>query len=256
MDLIAFLLFPILAVVTVVRWLSPKSKGRRVRIAIVTLGIPFLVFFLDEILGQTYLRTMCTFEGGYKVTEPVRADGYFSTYRDTVHAGCAVDCLQALLLHEFQYFETDVRYQYPYFTNQRGVHRFFIADRKSGSCSTEGQQTTGGWGQVPPEKCVAFARSTDPVSRFEVSMAKMDFWDSTNKIGFPPFKLQRNYSYVKDRISGKIIGSETTYWYWGGWVRNASISHNSATACPDMELSHNSIFNKIILAATTDRPSK
>ena len=256
MDLLAFLLFPILALVTVAIWLSPKSKGRRLRISFMTFGIPFLVFFLDEILGQVYLRAMCTFEGGYKVSEPVRADGYYSTYRDTVHAGCALDCLQALLVHKFQYFETDVKYQYPYFTNQQGVHRFFLVDRETGKCLTEGQQTSGGWGKIPPDKCIAYTRSAEPTSKFEVSMATMDFWDSTNKIGLTPIKLQRNYSYVKDRGSGKIVGSETTYWYWGGWVRNNAIAHNSATACPNLELSHRAIFDKIIVAAGVGEKAK
>lgn len=249
MDLIAFLLFPILAVVTLLRLLSPKSKGRRFRIAFVTFGIPFLIFFLDEILGEASLYAMCKFEGGYKVSEPVHTDGFYSysSYRNKVFAGCALDCLDALLVHKFPYFETDVRYQYPYFTNQQGVHRFFLVDRKPGQCSTEGNQTVGGWGQIPPDKCIAYTRSSAPTSRFEVSMATMDFWDSTNKIGIAPFKLQKNYSYVKDRVSGEVIGSETTYWYWGGWVRNAAFGHNGATACPNMELSHNAILDKIIL---------
>lgn len=256
MDLIAFLLFPILAVVTLLRLLSPKSKGHCFRIVFITFGIPFLIFFLDEILGQTSLRTMCALEGGYKVSEPMRTDGFYSysTYRNKVFAGCALDCLDALLVHKFPYFETDVHYQYPYFTNQQGVHRFFLVDRKSGQCSTEGNQTTGGWGKIPADKCIAYTRSPEPTSRFEVSMATMDFWDATNKIGVYPFKLQKNFSYVTDRISGKIVGSETTYWYWGGWVRNASIGHNSATACPDMELSHNAIFDKIILPTLVGGP--
>jgi len=256
MDLIALLLFPILAVVTLLRLLSPKSKGHRFRIVLITLGIPFLIFFLDEILGEASLYTMCKLEGGYKVSEPLHVDGYYSTYRPTVHAGCALDCLDALLTHKFQYFETNVAYQYPYFTNQAGVHQFFLVDRNSGQCSKEGQQSTGGWGQIPPDKCIAYTRTPEPISRFEVTMASMDFWDSSNKIGWGPFRLQRNFSYVKDRISGKIIGSETTYWYWGGWVRNSSIGHNSATTCPNMELSHRAIFEKIILATRTARTTK
>jgi len=247
MDLVAFLLFPILGIATLIMLVSPQSKGLRLRTTFKILGIPFLIFFLDEILGQSYLRTRCAIEGGSKYAEPIHAEGYyFSNKYNSTFDGCAIDCIEALLVHKFHYFETNVGYQYPYFTKHQGVHRFFLVDKKSGLCSTEGNQFVGGWGTIPSDKCIAYTRLQKPESRYEVFVASGDHWDQSNKIGYPPFNLERNYSYILDRSTGKIFGSTVSLSYWGGWVRNASIGHNSATVCPSYSESFGAIFKKII----------
>lgn len=241
MDLVAFILFPVLATLSLLVFLSPKYKGRKFRVAFTIFGIPFLVFFLDEILGQTYLHARCAAEGGIQVTEPIQASGYFSSEKSSsVHDGCELLCSDALLHHKFQYFETDVRYRYPYYTDQQGVHRFYLADKESGLCSMEGQQPAGGWGKIPSDKCIAFTRLPEPSSRYEVG-------SQGGSIGFFPFKLIRTYRYVKDRATDKIVGSSVYLMYWGGWVRNSSLGHNSASVCPSYSESNGAIFEKIIV---------
>jgi hypothetical protein len=245
---LAVLAYPVLAVlalVTVVRSSNPKNKGRRLRIAAATFGVPFLFFFLDEIVGQAHLHALCILDGGYTVSETVRADGYFSPHRDRDRTldGCALDCQNALLVNKFRYFETDVRYDFPYFTDKKGVHQFFLVDRQSGKCSREGKQTK--WKQIPPTMCIAYTISDNPTSKYEIVMEGRD---PTQFVGFVPYRLQRNYSYVKDRISGVIVGSETTFRFWGGWVRDLASGHTgSATVCPANDVSHRTIFKKIIL---------
>ena len=79
----------------------------------------------------------------------------------------------------------------------------------------------------------------EPSSRYEISITK-----TINVVEWP-FEMQKSYSYVKDRDANKIVASAISYRYWGGWVRNASIGHNSASTCPSFDESHGGLLEKI-----------
>lgn len=238
MDLIAFLLFPILLIVAFVRVVSPENKGRRFRIAAVTLGIPFLIFFVDEIIGQSYLNLQCAVDGGLNSSKELSAEGYFSA---DDHSGCGSECLHALLRRGLKYYEVDVQGSYAFYTTKRGMHRFYLADKHSGECA-DGRPNDLPHPRhlekdfMPQGKCVAYRVLEGPDSRYEVSMNnKSPVWPfrkGQSRVWPYPARLYKEFSYVKDRKSGEVVASYTSFWWWGGWLRNNSFGHNSATVCP------------------------
>lgn len=235
-EFVVFLLFPILIVVTLVKVLSPKNKGRRLKITGMLLGLPFLIFFADELVGQLYLHARCAIDGGAVRHTTVNTEGYFNPNEDE---GCGSECVHALVDRKFHYYETEVRRKHAYYTRDLGVHRFFLAQKRSGDC-VEGHLNPPAYvrSRVPSDKCIGRALLKTPDSKYEVSV-----W---NELPIWPYsRMHKNFSYVKDRASGAIVASDTSYWWWGGWLRNNAFSHNSATVCPTIG-SYDSDVRKVI----------
>ena len=245
MDFIAILLFPILVLVAVVISARKSGWAKKLKVISVVFGIPFLLFFFDEFAGQTALYAACTIEGGTTVNRPVTSDGYFAEFDRVVSAGCSLDCISALTKHKFKYYEVEVKSSGAYFTDEIGVHKFFLDRNDSPKCSSK-QSTIGGWGKIPEDMCIAYTVSTQPTSRYSVSGGIRDRYNESAKIGFWPINLQKNQSLVKDSKTDEIVGSVTTFWYWGGWVRNNSIGHSGASNCEAFPLSHRDVFTKLI----------
>jgi hypothetical protein len=231
MEIIAFLVLVVSAVTGLTLAALPRSKGRRVMVVSLWLGIPLLIFLGDEAIGQIYLKVRCSVEGGHKITKTVEAEGYFDATRDS---GCALGCLEALSRRGFDYYEAEARDQYQYHAPEKGIYRFQIIDQARGGCA--------GGRAIPREpefvqkgKCVAATRLNRIEAKFEVSMIK------NTEVGPGFFKAQQVYSYVKDRDSGQLLGSATSFRYWGGWLRNNSFGHNSASSCPTFADSHGAL---------------
>lgn len=236
MDALLILLIPLLLITAVIVSARPKHKGRRLKVLALMLGVPFATFFGDEVVEQGYLHTLCSLYGGYQYKELIKADGYLDIDETQ---GCSLGCLEALTRWGYSYYETNIDYSYPYHASGGGLYQFYLADRNSGLCAG-GREIPREKGILPNDKCVAWTKPKEPRSRYEVSMIR------TSHVIQAPFKLDKVYSYVKDRKTNEIVASATSYRYWGGWVRNNSFGHNSATVCPSFQDSHGAIENMII----------
>lgn len=246
MEIIAILLFPLLVIIAGITILRKNSRGKRLKIIFVIVGLPFLIFFIDEILGQAALHTACAISGGTKINKPVTSDGYFATYDRVSFNGCSLECITALTKRKFKYYEVEVKKGgRTYFTNETGIHKFFLAKKGTSECSAK-QSKLGFWGKVPDKMCIAYVILSEPSSRYSVTGGVRDRYRKTAKVGFWPFNLQKNQTVVKDRTNDLVAGSVTTYWYWGGWLRNNSFSFNGASNCSSLPLSHGDVFTKII----------
>lgn len=236
MDALIVLLTPLLVIVAVILIAKKKAKGHRLKILALTLGLPFIIFFGDEIVGQAYLHSLCSRHGGYQYKELIRTDGYFDVDETQ---GCGLGCLEALTRWGYSYYETEVRYDYPNHATEKGFYKYYLAGKNSGLC-VSGREIPREKSILPEGKCVAFFRLTEPSSRYEVSMIRDSY------IVQGPSGLHKVFSYIKDRKTNEIVASATSYRYWGGWVRNNSFGHNSATGCPSFQDSHGAIENIIL----------
>ena len=238
MDLLAWLLLPLLAFVTLFMLIMPEMRGRRLRVAGLGFGLPFLAFFGDELAEQGFVHALCAVEGGYKYNELLKADGYLDVDETE---GCGLGCLEALTRWGYSYYETDVR-SARYHAASKGFYKYYLAKIDSGHCAGGKAipRERGPYGILPADKCVAYEVVSAPTSRYEVSMIR------TTDLVTSPFKLQKVFSYVKDREANAVVASATSYRYWGGWVRNNSFGHNTATACPEFQYSHGAIHNFIL----------
>jgi hypothetical protein len=230
--LLIFLIFPLLLSAA----LSQKYKGHRRKSLLLFIGVPFVIFFGDEIVGQGYLYTQCALNSGYQYKEPIRADGYFDADETK---GCSLGCLEALTRQKFLYYESEVRDGYPYHATTPGFYKYYLVNKDTGLCAGGRAipRERGAYGLLPGAKCVAYEKLAAPSSRYEVSMIR------TTDVVRSPFRLQKVFSYIKDRKTNAIVASATSYMYWGGWVRNSpySVAHNSATVCPSFRKSHAAI---------------
>ncbi len=63
----------------------------------------------------------------------------------------------------------------------------------------------------------------------------------------PRFHIDHaGYAWV-DRQTGKTLGEETDYMYWGGWVRRNLTPHNSATACEGRRERSRSLIKQVFV---------
>jgi|GEM_PF-5071861 len=239
MDALLFLLIPLLLIIAPLVSASRRFKGRRVKVLSLMLGIPFAVFFGDELLEQGFLHAQCRANGGYEYKELLKTDGYFDVDETQ---GCGLGCLEALTRWGYSYYETEVRYDYPYHATTKGFYKYYLVKSDSGLCAGGRAipRERGPSGILPDDKCVAYEIVSAPSSRYEVSMIR------TTDVVNSPFKLQKVFSYVKDRKTNEVVASATSYRYWGGWVRNNSFGHNGATVCPEFKDSHGAIENLIL----------
>lgn len=245
MDFIAVLMFPVFAFAAVTVAVRQNGWNNRLKAVSIILGAPFLVLFFDEMLGQAALYAACTINGGTKIIRPVLSDGYFAEYDRVVFEGCALECISALTRHKFKYYEVEVKEGRGYFTNETGIHKFYLAQKGTSECSSK-QSKVGGWGEIPDDMCIAYTILPKPSSRYSVTGGIRDRENPSAKIGSWPLGLQKNQTLVRDIRNNELIGSVTTYWYWGGWVRNNSFGHNSASSCTAYPLSHSDVFTKLI----------
>lgn len=241
MDLLIILLAPFIFITAIIISLLKISKGRRLLVFSSIIAIPFLIFFGDEIFGQIYLKTICKKNGGYEYKEKIKADGYFDTDYDK---GCGLSCLEALTKWGFSYYETNVQYSHPYHANEKGFYIYYLINKDLEHCSG-GREIPRERGIIPEDKCVAYKKLTEPLSKYEVSMIRnTDFVEK-------PFRMTKVSSYIKDRKRDEIVASATSYRYWGGWVRNNSFGHNTASVCPSFKESHGMIID--IITTSNDR---
>ena len=238
MDLLAWLLLLPLAFFTFFIVIMPEMRGRRLRIAGLWVGLPFLVFYGDELAEQGFVHALCAIEGGHQYNELLKADGYLDVDETE---GCGLGCLEALTRWGYSYYETGVR-SARYHAESKGFYKYYLVESDSGRCAGGGAipRERGPYGILPAAKCVAHEAVSAPTSRYEVSMIR------TTDLVTSPFKLQKVFSYVKDRPSNTIVASATSYRYWGGWVRNNSFGDNGATVCPEFKDSHGAIQNLIL----------
>lgn len=245
MDFIALFLFPHLALAAIAIAAIKSGWVNKLKIFAAIFGIPFLIFFFDELVGQAALYAACTIDGGTTVKRAVISDGYFAEYDRVVFEGCSGDCISALTKHKFKYYEVEVKNKGAYFTDEIGVHKFFLDRNDSSNCSPK-KSKIGAWKDIPENMCVAYTVSPTPTSRYSITGGVRDRYNQSAKIGFWPVNLQKNQTLVKDIKTGEVVGSVTTFWYWGGWVRNSSIGHNGASNCEAYPLSHSDVFTKLI----------
>jgi len=235
MDILGWLLLLPLAFFTFFIVIMPEMRGRRLRIAGLWVGLPLLVFFGDELAEQGFVRALCAIEGGHQYNELIKADGYI----DVDHTeGCGLSCLEALTRWGYTYYETGVRSP-RYRAESIGFYKYYLLDSDSSRCASGGAIPRERE-ILPAGKCVAHETASAPTSRYEVSMMR-----STDLVT-SPFKLQKVFSYVKDRQSNTVVASATSYRYWGGWARNNSFVHVSATVCPEFKKSHGAIQDLIL----------
>ena len=239
MDAVLVLLVPLLLIVALIVSVSDRFKGRRFRVLSLTLGIPFVVFFGDELLEQEFVHALCGLKGGYQYNELLKADGYFDVDETQ---GCRGGCLEALTRLGYSYYETEVRDDYPYHATTKGFYKYYLVKNETGLCAGGKAipRERGPYGILSDDKCVAYEVVSAPSSRYEVSMIR------TTDVVNSPFKLQKVFSSVRDRKANEVVASATSYRYWGGWVRNNSFGHNSATVCPEFKDSHGAIKSMIL----------
>lgn len=83
--------------------------------------------------------------------------------------------------------------------------------------------------------------------RYEILIAKFADQKVVN--------VQKIFSLVKDRQSGEILGTATSFAYWGGWVVNNSGMHVTAVECPRTKMnpyepsSHSTLLEKVFKPA-------
>lgn len=79
--------------------------------------------------------------------------------------------------------------------------------------------------------------------RYEISIAKF----ADQKV----VSVQKIFSFVKDKQTGEILGTATSFAYWGGWVVNHSGLHVTAVECPETKMNpyepsdHSTLLGKV-----------
>jgi hypothetical protein len=239
MELVAFVVLAVAAISGLVGALVPSSRGHRIRFFALWFGVPALIFFGDELLAISYLHIRCGLEGGYRITKSVQTDGYFD---GASHQGCDLACLSALLEKGFSYYELDVtRPSWEYRAFEKGIHRYFLADKSSNACA-RGKPTGLESRLLSSDKCIAVARIDQPTSRYEVQRPYL-------RLGDPGLFAQKIYSYVKDKTTGETIASAISFRYGGGWVANNSFGHGRGGECPSYTDSHAGIDKALVAHA-------
>jgi hypothetical protein len=236
MEILAIVSFFVLIVLAKKRTAGIKSFRLRLVVWLLMIGIPLVIFFADELIGQAYLNTMCRQYGGYKYGEPIKTEGYFAVDNKR---GCELGCIEALTRWKYKYYEVEVHSRDAYHSKGKGIYHYYLVDKTDGHCAG-GRAIPREKSILPDDKCVAYSLLREPISKYEVSMIQ-----STDVKSFYG-RVDKVYSYVKDRKTGELLGSATSFRYWGGWVRRHPFEHNSATVCPSFEDSHAAIFNMII----------
>jgi len=79
------------------------------------------------------------------------------------------------------------------------------------------------------KRTVRFVPDTEKLkSLYEISIAKF----SDEKV----LNVQKISSVVKDKQTGKILGTATSFNYWGGWIYRNSGLHVGAVECPETKV--------------------
>lgn len=232
--LIVFVVYVWIAVATT-RFILKVTRSR-------VAGITSLVAFLliptwDTIWGTIQFNSLCKTEGGFNIVKTARATGFLDADE---HHGCEGSCAEALTKLGFRFVEMDVTTPL-WLTNNRGLHRFYIADSGSPFCVEFDKYVTKNNGHfyanvtLPKSRCVAGELITSVSAQYDVAIAK----DEGVLPG--PVKIERVESYVRDRRTGELLAKGTSFRSWGGWLINHTMPHVSATVCPLWKDSHGPI---------------
>lgn len=79
--------------------------------------------------------------------------------------------------------------------------------------------------------------------RYEILIAKF----ADRKV----MSVQKIFSLIKDKQTGEILGTATSFAYWGGWVVNHSGLHVTAVECPETKMNpyepsdHSTLLEKV-----------
>jgi hypothetical protein len=57
-----------------------------------------------------------------------------------------------------------------------------------------------------------------------------------------PWNVTEVYFFVKDKQTGELLGSATSFTYYGGWLRDSLEEHRSLANCPQEESDPNFLF--------------
>lgn len=239
MEFVLIILIPIIFILAITIPFKNSYKGRRLKVFFVITGVPFIVLFGDELIGQAILKTTCIINGGYKTAEIDKTQGYFVIDRYGNNK-CDSQCVKALVITGIPYYENTFIYDHSKYPNI--YSRYYLADLSSVDgyqCVTLGKFTYDKFKPFLKNRCVIYKEIEKPSSKYEISLTK------TIHLVKQPFEMQKSYSYVKDRDTSKIIASATSYRYWGGWVRNTSFGHNPASSCPSFDESHGGLLKNL-----------
>ena len=84
--------------------------------------------------------------------------------------------------------------------------------------------------------------------RYEILIAKF----ADQKV----VSVQKIFSLVKDKQTGEILGTATSFAYWGGWVVNHSGLHVTAIKCPEIKMDPYQHSDHSTLVERIFRPAK
>ena len=235
MEFVLIFLIPIIFLLAITIPFKDSYKGRRLKVFFIITGVPFIILFGDELIGQAILKTTCVINGGYKHAELDKNEGYYDA--DTTKRGCNQQCVKSLLIKGIPYYENALSLS-PRYPDEH--YKYYLAESPIKKPNKFCASLIG----IKPEfrsllknKCVIYEKIEKPSSKYEISIR------NSERIVIRPFKMKKMFSYVKDRQTNKIISSAATYYYGGGWVRNSSFSHNGYTVCPQSGKSHSN-FSK------------
>lgn len=214
------------------RFISRKTQSQTA--GIITAIAFFLLPSWDSIWGAVQFRYLCAAEGGYKIVKTARSQGFFDADEQY---GCEVTCVEALTKLGFRFVEMNVSTPL-WLTRTKGLHRFYLTDSGAPSCAEFDRYVSMRKDyiseNVPKPKCVGSELISSPSAQYDVAMAKDQAaitWPTT---------IERVESYVRDRQTGEMLASGTSFRSWGGWLTKP-LSFGSASVCPLWKDSHGQI---------------
>jgi len=235
--MIAISLFIVLAVYVWIASTTSRFIARKMRSQ--TAGIITAIAFLllpswDSIWGAVQFRYLCAAEGGYKIVKTARSQGFFDA---DAQSGCEVTCVEALTEWGFRFVEMNVSKPL-WLTRTKGLQRFYLTDSGAPSCAEFERYVSGHKGyiseNVPRPKCVASETIASLSAQYDVAVA------NTQEAITWPTKIERLESYVRDRQTGEMLATGTSFRSWGGWLTRA-LPFGAASVCPLWKDSHGPI---------------
>ena len=132
-------------------------------------------------------------------------------------------------------------------------------------CQTEGRQKIYKTVELPPEY---FLKAGEPdrsrrgahgdvaiASGGELNRDKvLDRYSNENNLDrdfSTLFHIAKSQSSIHERETGKLLGTATSFWYYGGWLLDESNDHGSLTICPtDGHFIHGNLWHKVFRPIT------
>ena len=236
MEFVLIFLVPVIFILAITIPLSPRHKGRRAKVFFIIIGVPFVALLGDELIGQAIFKSICI-NDGYKQIEPITSAGYYDS--DTTKSGCNKQCFKALVVKGIPYYENTAKYNNSKYPDEH--FKYYLTDlpildsRQCASNIEIGDELK----TLIKGKCVIYEKTNKLSSKYEISIRQSSY------TMMRPFEIKKLFSYIKTRENNKIIASASTYMFWGGWLRNASFGHNSATTCSSYKNQHGILMGKL-----------